>query len=70
MKAMEKVVTITGPILRAKATELFPHLYPNETAPQFSEGWLAGWKKCYGVEEYRSCGEAESTPISEAEEGM
>ena len=32
MKAIEKVVTITGAIIQAKAAELFPRPYPNETA--------------------------------------
>ena len=46
MKGVEKEVTIIGPILKAKAAELFPQLYPgpNETVPQFSNGWLDGWK--------------------------
>ena len=30
MKAIEKAVTITGAILQAKASELFPQLYPDE----------------------------------------
>ena len=64
--------TITGPILKAKAAELFPQLYPgpNETVPQFSNGWFDGWKKSYGVKERKTRGEAESAPISEAEEEM
>ena len=72
MKGVEKEVTITGPILKAKAAELFPGLYPgpNETVPQFSNGWLDGWKKSYGVKERKTHGEAKSAPISEAEEEM
>ena len=70
MKAIEKEVTITGAILQAKAAELFPRLYPgpNETVPHFSNGWLDGWKKSYGVKERKTYGEAESAPILEAEE--
>ena len=72
MKAIEKEVTITGAILQAKAAELFPRLYPglNETVPHFSNGWLDGWKKSYRVKERKIYGEAESAPISEAEEEM
>ena len=57
-------------MLKAKAADLFPRLYPNETVPQFSNGWLDGWKKSYGVKERKTYGEAESAPISEAEEEM
>ena len=35
MKAIEKEVTITSAILKAKAADLFPRLYPNETVPHF-----------------------------------
>ena len=49
MKAIEKEVTITSAILQAKAAKLFPQLYPNETVPQFSDGWLSKWKKSYGI---------------------
>ena len=31
MKAIEREVTITGAILKAKAADLFSRLYPNET---------------------------------------
>ena len=70
IKAIEKQVTITGAILQAKAAELFPWLYPNETVPHFYNGWLDGWKKSYRVKERKTYGEAESVPISEAEEKM
>ena len=70
MKAIEEEVTITGAILKAKAADLFPRLYPNETVPQFSNGLLDDWKKSYGVKERKTHGEAESAPISEAEEEM
>ena len=44
MKGVEKEVTSTSPILKAKAVELFPLRYPgpNETLPQFPNGWLDG----------------------------
>ena len=70
MKAIEEEVTITGAILKARAVNLFPQLYPSETVPQFSSGWLDGWKKSYGVKERETYGEAESALISEAEEEM
>ena len=68
MKAIEKVVTVAGPIL--KAAGLFPRLYPNKTAPRFPDGWLSNWKKRYRVKEHKSYDEAESAPISAAEEEM
>ena len=33
MKAIEKVVTITGAIPQAKVAKSFPRIYPNETVP-------------------------------------
>ena len=70
MKAIEKEVTITGAILKAKAADLFPLLYPNETVPQHPNGWLDGWKTSYVVKERKTYGEADSAPISETEEEM
>ena len=67
MKAIEKEVTITSAMLKAKVADLFPRLYPNETVPQFSNGWLDGWKKSYGLKKRKAYGEAESAAISEAE---
>jgi len=70
MRAIENHTTITRNILKAKAAQLFPHLYPGETPLKFSEGWLTGWKEQYGVKEYKSHGESGSAPITEAQQQM
>jgi hypothetical protein len=72
MKAAEKKTTITGSILKTKARQLFPKLYPerNPDALKFSDGWLTSWKDQYGVKEYKTHGEAGSAPILETEGEM
>ena len=65
IKPIEKEVTTTGAILKAKAADLIPRLYPNEIVLQFSYGWPDAWKKFYRVKECKTHGKAESVPISE-----
>ena len=59
--------TITGDVLRYKATELWNKLpeYIGQDCPSWSEGWLAGFKKRYHIKARRQFGEAASAQIGE-----
>jgi DDE superfamily endonuclease/Tc5 transposase DNA-binding domain/Fission yeast centromere protein N-terminal domain len=61
--------TITGEILLAKAKEIWEQLpqYKDEVPPQWSNGWLAGWKKRFGVKQYKRYGEARSADVNNPE---
>ncbi|KAH0613575.1 uncharacterized protein H6S33_005461 [Morchella sextelata] len=55
---MQGRVTITGLVIKEKAAEFFPLIYPGEEAPKFSDGWLTIWKKRHSVKQIVQHGEA------------
>ena len=52
----------TGELLRYKAIEFWGKLpeYTGKAVPKFSNGWLEGFKKRYGLKERRRHGEGRS----------
>lgn len=58
--------TITDEILVAKAKEIWEQLpqYKDEVSPQWSTGWLDGWKKRFRVKQYKRHGEALSADMN------
>lgn len=53
-----KNCTINGPILKAKAKEIFGRLYPNnETGFSASDGWFSNFKRRKGIRIIKVCGE-------------
>jgi hypothetical protein len=60
----------SGELLRAKAQEIWKQLpqYSNKPAPEFSIGWLEGFKKRFKISSRVRHGEAASTAQSAAEE--
>lgn len=59
-------IPMTGPLIQAKALELFTEL---EIEKKFSasSGWLNYWKKKYNVKSYSICGEKMSADIAGAQ---
>jgi hypothetical protein len=57
--------TITGDILKAKASEIWSLLpqYKDLPEPKWSNGWLEGWKKRHNVKQYVNHGEAGTADI-------
>ena len=58
-----KRVSINGPLIRAKAAKLQEEynngvVEPIRTRLNFSEGWLAGFKRRWGLKTFRSHGES------------
>ena len=63
MKTVEQHTAITGDILKTKAAQLFPRLYPGDIPPKFSEGWFTGWKEQYGVKQSKPMARPEAHPL-------
>ena len=57
-----KGLIVTGDILRLKASEFWNHLpiYHNQPCPQWSNGWLSGFKQRHQLKSLRQHGEAAS----------
>jgi len=62
----------TGDLLRIKVREFWDKLpyYARKEPPKFSDGWLAGFKRRYGLKERRRHGEGASAQIDEESEQM
>ena len=61
MTVHENKISMNGTILREKATDIFKELHPGEVIDfQFSDGWLTGFKKRFGIQEYHTVGESGS----------
>ena len=61
---------VTGEILIEKARHIWHQIpeYQNQSVPEFSVGWLAGFKKRYKIQKQNKHGEALSVPESATEE--
>ena len=59
--------TVTGDLLRLKATQFWPSLpeYQGLECPSWSEGWLGGFKNRYNFRRRRKAGEAASIEVTE-----
>ena len=59
--------SISGDLLRFKATELWQRLpeYQGQDCPNWSEGWLAGFKSRYKIKARRHFGEAAAAQTEE-----
>ena len=66
---MQKKATITGDVLKGKATELWdrPPQFDGLDKPKWSNGWLDGFKKSFNIKEYVQHGEAASADINNPE---
>lgn len=55
----ERNCPLNGPILKAKAKELFSKLYPNKSGSDFnaSDGWFSKFKRRHGMRFLKVCGE-------------
>jgi len=62
----------TSDLLRIKAREFWDKLpcYARKEPPKFSDGWLVGFKRRYGLKERRRHGEGASAQINEESEQM
>ena len=61
---------MTGDILIEKARQVWHQVpqYQGQPIPEFSVGWLAGFKKRYKIQQQNRHGEASSVPESATEE--
>jgi DDE superfamily endonuclease/Fission yeast centromere protein N-terminal domain/Tc5 transposase DNA-binding domain len=62
----------TGELLRIKATEFWEKLpaYKDQPCPTWSNGWLAGFKRRYGLKERRRHGEGASAQVDDDSEAI
>jgi hypothetical protein len=49
---------ISGDILKEKAAQFWPKLYPGIDSPKFSSGWLEGFKARHSIKSCKKYGEA------------
>lgn len=62
----ERNCPVNGPLIRAKAKELFTKIYPNKKSDNFlaSDGWFRKFKRRYGLRFLKVCGEILSSDTS------
>lgn len=65
-RLVEQGQSITGPLIRMKAIQLWKQIdaYKHLPQPIFSDGWLTGFKKRYSISWHTFHGEAASVPES------
>ena len=63
---LHKKAIITRDVLKSQATKLWNSLpqYQGKEEPKWSNGWLDGYKKRFGVKEYVTHGEAGSVAVN------
>lgn len=71
-RMMAKNTTVTGYLLLEMAERFYQKLpqYRNTTPPQFSQGWLQGFKKRHAIRRFRRVGEAASVNTAMVEEEL
>lgn len=65
LKQRDRKCTISGPIMKAKAKQLFESMYPEKTSNNFvaSDGWFGKFKRRFGIRFLKICGEILSSDI-------
>lgn len=65
LKQRDRKCTISGPILKAKAKQIFVSVYLEKNANDFvaSEGWFGKFKRRHGIRYLKICGEVLSSDI-------
>lgn len=65
LKQRERKCSMSGPIIKAKAKQIFPLVYPEKNAADFvaSEGWFGKFKRRHGIRFIKICGEILSSDI-------
>lgn len=65
LKQRERKCTISGPIMKAKAMQIFPLAYPEKKPTDFvaSEGWFSRFKRRHGIRFLKICREILSSDI-------
>ena len=56
-------LSISGDILKEKAVQFWPVLYPGIEPPKFSTGWLEGFKARYSIKSHKKYSEAADVDI-------
>lgn len=66
LKQRDRNCPINGPIMQAKAKELFKTIYPDKDENSFSasEGWFRKFKRRHGIRYLKVCGEILSSDTS------
>lgn len=66
MKQRERNCPVNGPVLKAKAVDIFTKLFPDKSASDFaaSEGWLFRFRRRFGIRYLKICGEILSSDTS------
>ena len=59
----ENQVNMSGDLIKEKATEVFPRLYPDAPAIEFSNGWLEKFKHRHNIRSHRRFGESGSVDM-------
>jgi hypothetical protein len=61
---------ILGDILKEKAAQFWPTLYPGVELPKFLTGWLEGFKARYLIKSYKKHGEDANVNIEKSAEAI
>lgn len=67
-----KKATVTGDLLKTQAERFWQTLacYQGKEMPQFSNGWLHGFKLRYGIKKHKRYGEAGAVNLEQLEKDM
>lgn len=67
LKQRDRNCPMNGPVIRAKAKDLFVKLYPEKNANDFcaSDGWFQKFKRRFGIRFLKICGEILSSDTSD-----
>jgi Tc5 transposase DNA-binding domain len=63
MLRLETQMVVTGDMIKEKASRFWKLMYPEMEEPQWSSGWLSGFKKRHGIKERLQHGEARSVDL-------
>jgi hypothetical protein len=61
---------ISGDILKEKAAQFWPTLYPGIEPPKFSTSWLEGFKARYSIKSYKKHGEDADVDVEKSAEAI
>jgi len=69
-RAQNGHLVISGDILKEKAAQFWPTLYPGIEPPKFSTGWLEGFKARYSIKSYKKHGEDADVDVEKSAEAI